>query len=587
MKIPSSIRWVIEIWTRHPWMFLTLLLFGILSGLVGAAEPILLKTFIDGIGKSGEHDLLNVERSHFDKFAIFFIIFGSVQFFANLYPGIRGWMNHKLEMIIRDRVFRKLLDKGPGFFFKYRSGDILTRLTDDLSGFPKTAWFMSSGIFRAFNAFCVLFFSSIMMFVLNWKLALMAYVLMPLGAIIFLRFHRQIRDAFDRRQKMVSETNNHLESCLSGISILKSCCAENRVSTRFREILSDRVDRELEVVGIEAFFSSFFPNLSFASQLVVVFFGGYLVMEGKLSMGEFYAFFTYLSQLVYHFIDIAMFFVTGRQAMVSVNRLVVLETDGPVLPHLGGDESLSESRSCGIAIRGATILSRQDSDRRMISDINCMIEPGEWIAMVGSVGSGKTTLLKLLAGMMDPDEGSVEWTLNDHGCGEHANLPRIGFVDTEPMVFTGSIRDNVDFFRALPDDRVQWACDVAQLKTDLEEFTDGLEQIVGEKGVTLSGGQRQRVAMARAIAGRPDLLLLDDVTSSLDAENEARLIEALKGEMPGVTCLFATHRPRAARLSDQVFFIRQGTIVEKADHGDLLAGNSDYRNLMEIHPVSV
>ncbi|MCK5686555.1 ABC transporter ATP-binding protein, partial [bacterium] len=267
--IIENLKWVWKIWKQYKPMLFILISFGFISGFAIAAGPYVLKIVVDKISEVIKNDpkLLLAERK---EFLMYIIGIGIFQFFAYLYPGFRGVMNHMLEYEIRSSVFKKLMDKTHAFFMKYRSGDIITRLTDDLSDFPKVAWFLCSGIFRAFNAVCVVLGSAILMLSIHFGLTVCALLTLPFCGGVFAAFHGKIKATFEAKQKAVSSTNSYLESCLSGIDIIKAYNATERENLRFRKIIDERIKIETEVVKIQSFFNSFFPNISFFGQLLVI-----------------------------------------------------------------------------------------------------------------------------------------------------------------------------------------------------------------------------------------------------------------------------------------------------------------------------
>lgn len=580
----KNLKWIADVWRVHPILLITMILLGIFSGAVAAAEPYILKWIVDSIASSADSPADSFRHTRL-IFISMLLGLGVLQFFSNFYPGMRGYINHLLEAEIRTRIFKELLEKSYDFFLRFRSGDILTRLTDDLAGFPKTSWFLCSGIFRAFNALCVILASFAVMATIHLRLTLLSMVTLPLMAGIFLAFNARVREAFKKKQAMVSSTNEHMESCILGIDILKAYNATSREAGRFREVMDERTAKEIEVVKVEGFFSSFFPNLSFLGQLVVVGAGGWLVMQKRISVGDFYAFFSYLSFLIFYAIDIAMFLVSGRQALVSIGRLRELEEDTAFLPS-GKCLPLPEGKIHTISVNHLDVELNAGSGKKQLSGIDFTMPSGSWLAIVGPVGSGKSTLLRAIAGMLLPIAGSVE--INGEKIGDidrEVFAPQLGFVESEPVVFSTTVGENISFFRDLDSERIRWASSIAQLSPDIEEMPAGFLQEIGEKGVMLSGGQRQRLAIARALANRPGLLLLDDVTSSLDADNEARFLDSINRELSGITCILATHRLKSARRADLIICLKDGNVVGSGNHDHLMKNCPTYKDLVEAHEI--
>ena len=471
--IIGNLKWVWKIWRQYKLMLFVLIVFGFISGFAIAAGPYVLKIVVDKIAeliKNNPKGLL-AERTVFLKYIVGI---GILQFFAYLYPGFRGVMNHMLEYEIRSAVFRKLMDKTHAFFMKYRSGDIITRLTDDLSDFPKVAWFLCSGIFRAFNAVCVVLASAIMMLSIHVGLTACALLTLPFCGGVFAAFHGKIKTTFEARQKAVSSTNSYLESCLSGIDIVKAYNASERENLRFRKIIDERIIIETEVVKIQSFFNSFFPNISFFGQLLVVALGGWLTIKGSISIGDFFAFFTYLSFISFYAIDMAMFLISGRQAMVSIHRLREIIEDPREFPHHTDTVMLEDGKIRRIVLKDLEVKLDETSEPQL-SGVDFELEPGKWIALVGPVASGKSTLLNVLAGTVFPDSGSV--TVNDtelHMVNRKDYAAHLGFVESEPVVFSTSLLQNIKFFRKIEEKEVEWAAEISQFHDEVQEFNGGI-----------------------------------------------------------------------------------------------------------------
>lgn len=261
-SITKNLLWIWNIWKNHKKILLLLVGFGLLSGFVGTLSPYVLKKIIDNFTHFLKESPYIIEKEKVN-FLLSLLGIGLLQLIANFYPGIRSIMNHFMEFTIRNLVFERLLNKTSLFFLKFHTGDILTRLTDDLTDFPKVSWFLCSGIFRAFNAFCILVGSGIVMIFISPLLALLSLGTLPLLILIFVKFQGQVKKTFEEKQKKVSKTTNHLESIISGIDILKAYNADIREAERFKKVLKERSEAEIEVIKIEAFFHSFFPKYHF------------------------------------------------------------------------------------------------------------------------------------------------------------------------------------------------------------------------------------------------------------------------------------------------------------------------------------
>jgi len=571
----ENLKWIISIWKNFPGWFLFLILMGLISGVTFGLTPYILKIIIDKIKElSFTKEKLLLLR---DDFLIWLLLVGIATFVSGWYPAFRAMMHYRLAKFIRNKVFSKLLDKNYEFFLKYKPGDILTRLTDELVDFSKVSWLLTSGIFRCFNAICVVAVSGIIMFSIHTGLTVVAFSVTPVAAVIFLIFQQKLKTVMQEQRKMVSRTNSFLETTLNGIDILKAYNSIYNVTSQFKNILKERTDKEIELVRMFAAFSTFFSNLSFFGQIGVVFLGAILVIKKTITLGDFFAFFTYLSFLVFYFIDIAMILVSGKQALVSIERLREIEESKLIYSdeHI---DTIPETAENVFELKGVSLNLNGENK---LKNINLRIKKGDWIAIVGLIGSGKSLLLKILAGILQTETGEVLFCQkNLFNVKRSIRAKMIGYLETEPVVFSQSIYENISFFRKLPEDKVRDAAVISQIHKEIIEFENQYNQLVGERGVLLSGGQKQRLALARVLADAPEILLLDDVTSSLDAENELEFFEFLRRKFKTITCIYVTHRLAAIMRADYIICMANGEIVGSGTHEKLINTCSEYKKLL-------
>lgn len=572
-------NWSKDVWRGMPYTFLFLLFWGLVSGFFEAYFPVMLKNLIDGLNncESTESpiffEVCKTGSIHLAAYSFFGI-------FIYFYPGLRGVINYKLETIIRARIFKKLLNKNKKFYYRFTSGDLLTRLTDDIIGYPKTSWFLCSGIFRAFNAFCILGISLFFMLGIHVYLTLYSFLLLPVAIGAFLFVNKKIGLVYKNKQKSVSQTVSTIESSIASINVLKSYRSEKSIINKFEKDLENRRSCEIDAIKIDSFFSSFFPNLSFGGQLMIIFFGSYLVQQKSISIGDFYAFLTYLTFLFFCGIDIVMFFVSGRQASVSVSRLIELEKTGYTNPK--GDLSFNDKSFLNnIDINNISLKSPENSNLFLLNNISFSIPGGSWIAIVGPIGSGKTMLLEIIAGILIPDEGKIYFNGNELYQFKRSSISQMRtYVSAEPSIFSQSIRNNIKIFRDFSEDQIIESAETAQIIDEINQMPEGFNQLVGESGIGLSGGQKQRISIARGLINKPSLVILDDVTSALDAEKEESFFNRIMEKHKGVTCIYATHRLIAAQRADLIICLEKGNIIGSGSHEYLIQNCSIYSEMV-------
>lgn len=571
--------WVREQW-RPYWIYgIGLVALTLVSTAVSVALPLFFKELIDRLmtGFAG----LSPAEADSTRLRFILVLFGIglLRFFGSLSPFFRAWMNHTFDRRLRERYFDSLLEKGPAFFIKYRTGDIVTRLTDDITGFPKVAWFCCSAIFRAINSGSIVLFGIITLFFIHPKLALITILPLPLGMLLFAMISQKLRKAYKLQQEAVSTSTNHLESCLSGVRILKAFDAEEREASRFRSVLLDRLNVEMKVVKLSGAMHIFFEFISYAAQVLVVLYGGLLVIDKDLTVGGYYAFFTILSMVVYPMIDLPTLLVTSRQAFVCVDRLEELRTDDPDGIQTSDGHELQTLQAIGC--RDLEFKYGQDDENFHLGPVNLTLNRGETIAVVGTIGSGKTTLAQLLCGYQRPTAGEILVNGESFSHWDTQSVRgRIGVIPQEPLVFSETIGQNIRFWRDLPIAAVKESAHLSQFSVDIASFPDAYEQELGQRGVTLSGGQKQRLTIARALAGRPEMLVMDDVTASLDAENEERFWHEIERMFGKVTTVVVTHRAATARRADRVLVLDRGRVEAIGDYMSLMRSSSLFRRIM-------
>lgn len=590
------LRWIWHIWRERKGLILLLFFLTLLSSLVAVSYPYLTKLLIDMLQKliESQPGLAQI-RAETWRLAGLFILVGITGLIASLFPGIRGAVNVVFEHLIRMKYFKKVLEKDYQFFARFRSGDIVTRLTDDLYDFPKLGWFLCSGIFRAVESISKVLFCLAAMFFINIKLTLLSLIPLPLTILVFYIVQDRIYDTFRRNQEAISDINSQLEQSFSGVRIIKAYACEAKYRRFFSDALQRRFTTEMAVVKLGTVLDMIYMYIDYIAQLVVIFAGGYMAVRGDISIGTFYAFYNYLGMLIYPILDIPQLFVSGKRAFVNIDRLEELarfsavsasDTTGPASSPQASAASTPTFQSLSLE---NVYFHYPDRQSPALSGISLSVEPGERIAILGPVGSGKSTLLKLMAGLLPPERGRI--LINGKARSEFSQetLSRlISYVPQEALLFSGTIRDNVAFGKAgagqeiSPED-FEEAVRIAQMKREIEAFALGDKTVLGQRGISLSGGQKQRLAIARALARKAQVLLLDDITASLDAANEDLLWQALTEHYRNMTCLVVSHRLSTLQYVNRILFLDQGKIQALGRHEELQDSSPAYRAFIQEH----
>ncbi|MBI5884313.1 MAG: ABC transporter ATP-binding protein [Elusimicrobia bacterium] len=568
-----AIMFVLPYWARHRGRMVLIVSLGVVAAASQVVMPLVIRHLIDGL-KAG-FTIPVILRD-----AGIIMAAGIATAVVNMFAiRNRAWMNMRLEWEIRQAVFKHIVTLDRGFYHRYPTGDIVTRLVDDVQ--EKLSWFACSGVFRAVQSGVTFAAALGAMLWLRPGLCLWAVAPLPILLLFHVRVRRLISERFSEVQKAISAIFSFLEACFSGIRVVKANRKEASQEDLFDRKARAQRDAEVAAARVHAAFGAFFHNGGIAGTILVFFAGGLQVMEGRITVGDLIAFQIFASMLVWPVFDMGNFVVAGRRAGVCVARLrEMLDATTTVVDPL----SPAPAPPGPVSLEFSGVSYRPSSDSPdLLRDISFIVKPGQRVAVVGRLGSGKSLLMAMIPRLVDVSSGRVlvgETGIRDLRVPEWRSL--IGYVPQEPVIFSGTLRENVSLGRhGLSADDIRAALDAAQLSAEIASFPKGSDTVVGPRGLTLSGGQKQRVAVARAIAGRPPVLLLDDCTSAMDAGTEDRLWEALRVFLPGSLQVFITHRPKTVASADLILTLDNGAVAQAGTHDALMRAGGLYREIYQ------
>jgi ABC-type multidrug transport system fused ATPase/permease subunit len=491
---------------------------------------------------------------------------------------VAGKVSLAVEFDLRERMYEHLQSLELGYFDSQQTGQLMSRATVDLQSIR---FFLGYGLIFITQSLLTLLLAGAVMFWLQPGLAALALLPVPFVVYTATRFNRTSRPALQEVQQRIAELTVEAEESVSGVRVVKAFAREEHMLDRFRVRVSRLFDQNVYSTRLRAFYNpmiSFLPNLGLAVVLLV---GGRQVINGTLSLGDFTAFYTYLIMLIGPMRMLGTALGMSQRAIASGNRMFeVLDRDpeitsAPEAPDLPGGNG-------HVILRDVAL--RYGDTESALDGVDLEVEGGKVVALVGPSGSGKTSLVALLARLYDPTRGSVSIDGADLRDISVRSLRRqIAFVADDSFLFSASVADNIAY--AKPDatrEQVELAAERAQAHAFIARLPDGYETMVGERGLTLSGGQRQRIAIARALLADPRILILDDATSSVDAQTEAEIKRGLTEALEGRTTFIVAHRLSTISLADEIVVLDQGHVVDQGTHEELLDRCPLYREIADF-----
>ncbi len=483
-----------------------------------------------------------------------------------------------IEFDLKNDYYRHLQKLPRRFYNTTSTGELISRGTNDLNAIRE---FLGPGIMYSLNTFFRLFFSLIAMIALSPKLTLFALLPAPLLSYSVYK----IGSSMQKRSKSIQESygaiTNLVQENLSGIRVVKSYTREAFEIQRFETLNREYYRKNLSLGKLQALFFAFLTSLTAFSLLPVVWVGGISVIEKSMSVGGIAQFIVYVSMLSWPIISIGWVTSIVQRAASAQLRLNEIFNIQPDIVDEKEEACSTEAFHGALSFRQVSFHYPGQKDHPILNNISLDIEAGSKVAIVGATGSGKTTLINLIPRLYDPVEGSLLLDGRDTRTLPLKSLREmIGFVPQVNFLFSDTIAENINWgSKESEAEAVIEASKIAMLYDDVVEFPDGFDTMLGEKGINLSGGQKQRTCIARAIAWKPKLLVLDDALSAVDTDTEARIFEALLEKLPETTIILISHRISTVKNCDRIIVLKGGAIAESGTHDELLQQNHLYAEL--------
>ncbi|WP_350301653.1 ABC transporter ATP-binding protein [Peribacillus frigoritolerans] len=562
-----------EQWQRYTLAILFLCLVNILE----VIPPKLVGNAIDDMNNG------NMTQEAVMKYVIYLlmVLIGSY-IFGYLWSYLLFGGGNLVERKLRSGFMGHLLKMTPSFYEKNRTGDLMARATNDLKAISLTAGF---GILTLVDA--VLFTITVVVMMgatISWQLTIAAVLPLPIMAVMMQIYVKKIYKRFTDAQAAFGTLNDKVLESISGVRVIRAYVQEREDEKRFDEMTEDVYRKNLAVARIDALFDPTISIIIGISYLIGLGYGAYLVFQQAITLGGLVSFNVYLGMLIWPMIAVGELINVMQRGNASLDRVQdTLSHEADVKNSVG----LGSIANPGNIQFDSVYFTYPSSTVVNLSNISVQLERGQTLGIVGKTGSGKTTFVKQLLREYPLGKGEIAFsgmpleqlTLEDI-------RKWIGYVPQDHFLFSKSVRDNILFGKMdATEDELAKAIRLADFEKDLMMLPNRLETLVGEKGVALSGGQKQRISIARALIKNPEILILDDSLSAVDAKTETTIIENIQNERAGKTTIITTHRLSAVQHADRIIVLDSGEIIEEGTHEDLLLKDGWYKEQYERQQV--
>ena len=556
------------------WKSYTFGVFGLIAvAILSAVTPLILGNIIDQMVNS---------TLTFQSLAL---QSGTILVFAIAMYGLRyGWRvaifgnSTLLESILRNRLFAHFTKMDSQFFHEYRTGDLMAHATNDLAALRFVA---GGGILSITDSIFIggtTLFS--MIFFVDWKLTLFTTLPFPLLIVAARYMGKAINKRYRKSLESFSQMNNRVQESVGGMKVIKTFGEEEAHYDDFAGDIENVVARNKAVYQVDSAYSPIIEGITGLTYVLTLFFGSYFISIDRISLGQLIAYFSYLSMMTWPLLAIGRVANTLERGNASYNRVTDLlskksslkEAKNPIQTPVAGDISFTVDS-----------FTYPDGKNEVLQNAHFQLKSGNTLGIVGHTGSGKSTIFKLLLRDYDGYTGKIKYNDKDI---KHYSLDAvsrgIGYVPQGTFLFSTTVRENIRFVNPqLTQEQVEYFAKLADIHDDIEQFPEGYDTEVGERGVSLSGGQKQRIAIARALATQAEFLILDDALSAVDAQTEARILENLRAIRRNESTIIATHRISSIMHADEIIVLDKGQIVERGTHTELLANEGWYSQMYE------
>lgn len=502
-------------------------------------------------------------------------------FFLFLMRWLLIGVSRYIERDLRNDLFAHFQKLPAAFYNRYRTGDLMARAVNDLDSVRMV---LGPGIMYPLNTVTSMTFAIVMMLLISTRMTLYILIGAPVISVMVFILGRTIHRLHTRIQEQYSAISDAAQENLSGVRVVRAFAQEEREIRRFNELNREYIRRNLAMAKVQALFMPILFLIFEIGTAMLLLVGGRGIFRGDLTLGDFVAFVGYLGMLAWPVVAVGWVANLIQRGAASMKRIIELldtepEIAAPAEPRIPDE------------IRGDVVFENVSFQYRsgepVLKDINLRIEAGKTVAIVGRTGSGKSTLISLITRQEDPTSGTVsidgvptvQWDLS-------RLRGMVGFVPQDPLLFSESVRKNIEFGGTSDSgERLRNVSEISMIDTDVQEFREGYETLVGERGLTLSGGQKGRTALARALYRDPKILILDDALAAVDTHTEEDILHGLRRFMRDRTSIIISHRVTTVRDADVIIVLDNGRIVERGSHDELIRSGGYYAELVKMQQL--
>ena len=572
-KKPSGL---IALLKPYKWQILLLIVLTILGNGLNLAIPEIIAKAIDGYTNGTFHPSTTIIE--FGLVAIGIFVFTYAQAI------VQTFASERVARDLRTKLTAKISQQQYSYIQSTTPAKLLTNLTSDIDAVKN---FVAQAIASIVSSIFLIIGASILLLLLDWQLALIVLLMVPIVGITFFMVFRQVRKLFRRSQEAIDWLNKVINESILGAALIRLL---NSQTTEYEKFLAANSEAKSISMSILRLFATLIPVITFATNaatLVILSLGGHFVITGAMTLGDFTAFNSYLAILIFPIIIIGFMSNVIAQASASYQR--VEEVLNKPDEKRSGDEEAQPNGD--IVFSDVSVVY---GGRSVLKDVSLTVKAGTRTAIIGPTAAGKTQLLYLLTGLLAPASGTITYGGKSLAAYDPVSLHRqIGFVFQDSIIFNLSLRENIAFSDIVDDASLEKAIQTAELRDFIDALPQGLDTIVSERGTSLSGGQKQRIMLARALALDPSVLLLDDFTARVDPTTEQKILRNVHENYPGITIISVTQKISSIELYDQIIVLMEGELLATGTHEELLKTSPEYvqiyesqrsTNAYELHP---